>query len=323
MEVRSLAPDETARLAPLAERWPYHDHQRLPRVPAEARVRMLLDELAEAAAAGHALAVWDGGEAVAAGTVEPLAWDSAHFGLAMGRLGRLVIDPARTETGAALLDALLERAHDLGLAHLAARADAAELRLVQALEDRGFRLMDCLLTYAYDYHRDPRPAVRRLHAFREFQPGDTAALVDIAEQMFDDYAGRFTRDPWLPREAARRFYVEWVRNACGGAMADRIVVAERHGRVVGFLAWKIIARVLKTAGVRIVGHGISAALPEGSGSYPALIAVSLEWTASEYDVAEFDTPLDHPTPQRVFQKFGFRPVRSKYTLHRGPGAGRR
>lgn len=322
MDVRPLAPDETARLAPLAARWPYHDHQRLPRVPAEARTRMLLEELAEAAAAGNAVAAWEGEAPAAAGTVEPLAWDSAHFGLAMGRLGRLVVDPARAETAPALVDALLARSCDLGIEHLAARADAAELGLVQALEDRGFRLMDCLLTYAFDYHRDPRPAVRRLHAFREFRPEDTAALVDIAERMFDDYAGRFTRDPWLPREAARRFYVEWVRNACAGAMADRIVVSERHGRAVGFLAWKVLARVLKAAGVRIVGHGISAALPEGSGSYPALIAVSLEWTAGEYDVAEFDTPLDNPVPQRVFQKFGFRPVRSKYTLHRGPGAGR-
>ena len=319
MTVRPLEPEALPALAPMLGRYPYHDYRHYPRFSAESRTRVLLHELEAARARGTALAVWAGEDAVGAGYVEPMPWDSAYFGVPMGKLA-LLPDPrvSALEILDPLLDALLEAAGRAGLRHLSVKLDCGHLDAVQALEGRGFRLMDCLLTYLCDCHRDPVPEVKRMARVREYQPEDRDAVVAIAERMYQDYAGRFTRDPWLPPGLVRRFYVEWVRNACAGQMADRLLVGERGGRVVSFLAYRRIPSVFESTGIRIAGQGISAVLPEGVGSYPSLLATAIaKDRVVTYDFAEFDTPIENTLPQRVFQKMGFRLVRSKYTLHRG------
>jgi hypothetical protein len=315
--VRPLQPPDETALHALLARYPYHDYRTYPRMPPDAGFRMLRSDFARGGDRVATVGVWRGDAMVAAGFLERLPWDSKHFGLAMGRLGPLVTDAdAGPAPRAALIEWLLARAQDAGLEHLAVKVDGAELGVLQALEARGFRLVDCLVTYLADFHRDPVP-MKQLGAIREYRVDDLEAVVAIAERKLAEYGGRFASDPWLPREAVRRFYVEWVRNACAGDMADRVLVAERHGRIVGFLAYGMLARPLKELGVRIAGHGLSAVLPEGTGVYPGLIANGL---ASDriaiYDLGEFETSIQNIAPQLIFQRLGFRPARFKYALHR-------
>jgi len=217
-----------------------------------------------------------------------------------------------------LVDWLLERAKEAGLEHLVAKVDSAELGVLQALETRRFRLVDCLVTYFYDCHRDPVPPMKELGKIRNYEPSDLDAVLAIAERMLEEYGGRFAFDPWLPREAVRRFYVEWTRNACAGRMANRLLVGERHGHIVGFLGYGMEARPLQSLDVRIAGHGISAVLPEGTGLYPALLAKAIVVDRIvAYDFAEFETSIQNLLPQRIFQRMGFHVARTKYTLHRG------
>lgn len=318
MLVRPLDRDRLSALDSLLARYPYHDFRHYPRFPPEARTRALIHELEAATAHGTLLAAWAGDDPVGVGFVEPLAWDTSFFGLPMGRIGPLVVDAQGQQGLDPLLDALLKAAGDLGLRHLAVKVDCGHLEAVQALEARGFRLMDCLVTYLYDT-QDPPPGTKQLVLVRDYRTGDRETVLAIAERMYGNYAGRFARDPWLPPEATRRFYVEWVRNACAGEMADRFLVGERGGRVVSFLAYRRIPSVFEATGIRIAGQGISAVLPEGIGSYPALLATAMATDQPNYDFAEFDTPIENTLPQRVFQKLGLPLVRSKYTLHWGTG----
>ena len=320
MTIRSLAGRDIEALGTALAGYPYHDYRAYPRLSAEGRVGLLVGELAEASRRGTVLATGPSGEkTTAVGFVAPVDWDSAFFGVPMGRLGLLT--PAGDDGGpavTALVDALLATAAKGGLQHLAIRIDCGQVRTVQVLESRGFRLVDCLSTYMYDYRRDPDPTLKRVVAVRDYRPDDLSAVLAVAERMFAEYGGRFTLDPWLPRDAARGFYVEWVRNACQGRMADHMLVAERGGRLVGFLSWKTNTTVFAGAGVRIAGHGISATLPEGTGAYPGLLTEGLIYTKKRgYDFAEFDTPIHNLLPQRVFQRIGLRLVRTKYALHRG------
>jgi hypothetical protein len=288
-------------------------------MPVDAGERTLLEDFAPRSEGVAAGGVWIGEAMVAAGLLEGLAWDSVHFGLAMGRIGPLVAAPDGGASGAidALLDWLLDRAQEAGLEHLAARVDGADLATVQALEARGFRLVDCLLTYFHDLRRSPAPAMKQLGNIRDYRPSDEQTVVGIAARMLGEYGGRFAFDPWLSRDAVRRFYVEWTRNACAGLMANRVFVGERHGRVVGFLGYRMQSRPLRSLGVRIAGQGISAVLPEGTGLYPALLAWAIRADTGNYEVAEFDTSVHNVLPQRVFQRMGFHLGRTKYTLHRG------
>jgi GNAT superfamily N-acetyltransferase len=320
MRARPLEPSDTVPLEALLSRYPHHDYRAYPRMPVDAGRRLLLGDFAMKSECLAAGGVWLGEAMVAAGLLERLPWDSKHFGLAMGRVGPLVVDPEYASANAigALLEWLLDRAKEADLAHLAAKVDGAELRTLQALEATGFRLMDCLVTYFYDFHRDPPPSVKQLGTIRDYQPSDLDEIVAIAERMLSEYGGRFAFDPWLPRDRVRRFYVEWARNASAGHMANRLLVGARHGRIVGFLGYRMLPRPLESLGVRVAGQGIGAVLPEGTGLYPALLARAiLVERVGTYDFAEFDTPIQNSLPQRVFQRMGFHLARCKYTLHRG------
>jgi hypothetical protein len=267
-----------------------------------------------------AAGVWLDDAMVAAGLLEHLAWDSKHFGRAMGRIGPLVTDTREDapESTAVLVDWLLERANEARLEHLVVKLDSADLWTLHVLESTGFRLVDCLTTYFYDAHRDPIPPMKQLGMIRDYEPSDLDAILSIAEHMLGAYGGRFAFDRWLPREAVGRFYVEWTRNACAGQMASRVLVAERHRRVVGFLGYGLESAAFESLNVRIAGHGISAVLPEGTGLYPALLAKAIIVDRFvTYDIAEFDTSIQNILPQRIFQRMGFHPARTKYTLHRG------
>jgi hypothetical protein len=319
MRVRALEPDDGTSLQSLLSSCPLHEYRAYPRMPLDTGRRLLRVDFADTRERLATGGVWVGQTLIAAGILEHLPWDSKHFGLAMGRIGPLVVDSQHATAAALdrLLAWLLARAEETGLDHLAAKVDGAELPTLQALEARGFRLVDCLVTYFYDCHRDPPPPMKRLGTIRDYQPSDREAILAIAERMLAEYGGRFTFDPWLPRDAVRRLYVEWARNACDGTMADRLLVGERHGRLVGFLGYRIQPRPLQSLEVRIAGQGISAVLPEGTGLYPALLARAIVDGFVTHDFAEFDTPIQHVLTQRVFQRMGFHFARSKYTLHRG------
>jgi hypothetical protein len=99
-------------------------------------------------------------------------------------------------------------------------------------------------------------------------------------------------------------------------MADHILVAERKGHPVGFLAFKLNGHILKHTGIRIAGQGLSASLPEGTGAYIGLLKTALELGQGEYDFMEADAPLHHFLVIRTWQRLGFQLARGKYAFHR-------
>ena len=113
-----------------------------------------------------------------------------------------------------------------------------------------------------------------------------------------------------------RFYIEWTNNACSGEMADHILVAERKGRPIGFLKYKLNVPVWERTGIRIAGQGLSAALAEGTGAYVGLLKTGLELVREENDFIEADAPLHHFLVIRTWQRLGFQLARGKYAFHR-------
>jgi hypothetical protein len=318
--VQPLGVEHEAELHSLLSRYPHWDYRVYPRMPKDGGLRLLRHQFAPRDQRVAAAGLWVGDTLVGAGVVDHLPWDSKHYGLVMGRMAPLVIDARQATTDAmeTLVNLLLDQAVAARLQHLSVKVDTAEVGLVQALEAIGFRLDDCLVTYFIDLHRGKVPPMKQLGRIREFEPSDLDAALAIADRMLGEYGGRFAFDRWLPRDAVRRMYREWTRNACAGTMASRVLVGERHGRLAGFLGYGMETAAHESLGVRIAGHGISAVLPEGAGLYPALLAraIAIERVVF-YDFAEFDTSVHNALVLRVFQRMDFQLGRSKYILHWG------
>ena len=322
MELCSLDSSEVSDLEPLLSVYPYNAYRLYRGIPKESQVRILLSEVQRLAAQGCLMAVKEGDEIVGLASFTHLPWDSRIFGLPMAKIGHLIAayrGGARAEILDQLLAGLIERACAEGYRHLSTRVDCADVGAIHCLERRGFRLMECLVTYLFRHKQDILPSIKMLYGVRPYKPEDRDALLAIAERMCADHQSRISSDPDLPRDGVKRFYVEWMKNACAGEMADHILVAEKKGRPIGFLVYKLNGDVLKDTGVRIAGQGLSASLPEGTGSYVGLLKVAFELGREEYDFMEAEAPLHHYLVSRTWQYLGLQLVRGKYAFHRGIG----
>jgi GNAT superfamily N-acetyltransferase len=298
---------------------PYNDYRHYRTISKEAQLRILGSEIARAAEQGHLMALRVQDQVVGLATLSHLAWDSEIFGLSMAKISHLIAAPAprsRLQILDRLLEELIALARAQGIRHLSTRVDCADIEAIQRLEHWGFRLMECLTTYVFRPKQDLLPPIKTLYHVRPYTPADREALVAIAERMYALHQSRFSVDPSLPQAGVRKFYVEWTRNACTGEMADHLLVAERKGCPIGFLAYRLNGHILEHTGLRIAGQGLSASLPEGTGAYIGLLKAALESGRGEYDFMEADAPLHHFIVIRAWQRLGFQPARGKYALHR-------
>jgi hypothetical protein len=319
MQLDALPAFDAQGLEPLLFAYPYKDYRHYRTISKEVQTRILRAEVERASEEGQLLALRGEDQIVGLATLSHLPWDSRLFGLPMAKIGHLLAAPAH-EARAAVLDRLIEGLIELarvdGIRHLSIRVDCADIEAIQWLERWGFRLMECLLTYVFRPQQDVLPSIKTLYHVRPYSPADREPLVAIAEQMYAHHQSRFSVDPSLPAAGVGRFYIEWTKNACSGDMADHILVAERKGCAIGFLAYKLNGLVLERTGIRIAGQGLSASLPEGTGAYIGLLKAALERGREEYDFMEADAPLHHFVVIRAWQRLGFRFVRGKYAFHR-------
>jgi hypothetical protein len=320
VELCSLSPIELQGLKVLVSTHPYNDYRHYRALPQELQRHILLSEIQRAAQHGHLLTQKEGEQIIGLATLNPLPWDSQIFGLPMARIGPLLMAPrreGRSKLIAELLDGVIEMARSQGIRHLSTRVDCADSEAIQSLEQKGFQLMECLVTYVFRPRQDKLPPIKTLYQVRPYTPDDRQALLSMAEQMYAQHQSRFSVDPDLPHEASARFYVEWVKNICTGEMADYILLAEKRGRPIGFVACKLNRHVPEDAGIRIAGQGLSAALPEATGAYIGLLKGIIEVGQEEFDFLEADAPLHHFVVLKTWQRLGFQLMRAKYALHRG------
>lgn len=246
----------------------------------------------------------------------PLAWDTAFFGVAMGRLDYVLVSNQTTrETRAAIVAEACARAKAAGLSHLSARVDVADLDTLTTLEDHGFRIMDALVTYIMRPVKDPPADVRTVGVIRESRPDDHAAIVDITREAYRGYRGRFHLDAHLDSARADAFYIEWARQCCAGAMADIILVSEdSQGGLNGYLAYRR-RQPMSSLGMPIFGGGLGACRRETPGAYASLLRDATHWSHARGGMGEYQTQNCNFAVIRVYEAAGAHYVRAEYTLH--------
>ncbi len=120
-----------------------------------------------------------------------------------------------------------------------ARIPTADVRALWRLGRNGFRVVDVALTLEGAIASTGVGA-----AVRFARPADRETVARIAGTAFR--YSRFHLDPLIPSEIANAIKSEWAANYFNGKRGDGMVVAERDGRVAGFLQllWEADERLL-------------------------------------------------------------------------------
>jgi hypothetical protein len=246
-----------------------------------------------------------------------LPWDTKHFGVKMAKIGYLMANGDYAQNICIknkLLFNLFKLCKKEKIIHISYRIDISDISSIHAVEKNGFRLIDTLVTYAFNRHKHRIPDIKELFKIREFKKQDLLMLVKIAKKAFSK--DRFHLDHHFSHKKANDLYGEWIRNCCKREYTNRVFVAEVKESVVGFLTFRLDRELQRFMNYKICGHGLSAVLPGIKGVYPCLVKTAIREIGLNYDCLEFDTQLNNYEVIKVWRRFGFDFIRAKYTFHK-------
>jgi len=236
------------------------------------------------------------------GVIEPLQWDSEHFGFPIARV-RDPSDPVQ-------IRGAVDAAESLGVRCLTMLAKADWTEAIATAEDLGFR--------CYDVRADLDRKVESAHGslaqegLRLAIDADLPHLEPIAQWRFS--ATRFAADPHFPRELTRDLYVEWLRRGHRDESRRLVTSDELDGFVVCHLegAGGVGTIELIAVSASSEGIGLSNRLLRGA---EALFA------EAGLERAHVVTQGRNLQAQRLYQGYGYRTADVSLWFHRwGPGA---
>lgn len=234
-------------------------------------------------------------------------FDSAHYGLAIGRLVRDDGD-GPGELAAAIAAARRER-HAVVFVRL-----ASDDPLRGALDGDGHAAIDTLVTStlaarpAIPRSRELAPEIVIEHRDRLDDPADIAAVAAISGEAMR--TSHLHADPRLPADRTRALYAAWATNDVTGR-ARQTIVARAGRALIGYLA------VVATPDTAMIDLVAVAAAWRGRGAGASLIAGFIDWLGGLGDpaiTATVGTQADNPA-LRLYARCGFVPTATHVTYH--------
>jgi len=213
------------------------------------------------------------------------------------RLTMPVLEFEAGDDPAAVARAVSERAP----AFAQAKVGCDDVRTTQALQDVGFRVVDVNVTLSSPTRTGAVPP----EAVDEAREADRDAVLDLAERHFT--VSRFHRDPEIPPAAAGAIKRDWAAAYFAGERGERLLVARRDGRAVGFLG--VLA---PEAGVRVIDIVAVDTAERGSGTGGSLVDALLGSFEGRVDVG---TQIANIGALRFYERLGFRVTDTRYVLH--------
>ncbi len=254
----------------------------------------------------------------------PLPWESALLGKSMWAIRHIDIASGvrdRDSIATELVGEVVCRAGAQDAAFLLCKTTSVDTAIIHALESHGFRLMDTLLNFIFDFRAGGQKGdvshVSEGFALRLATSSDIESLVDIAHASFTEHFGRFHADPRIGRVAATRIYEEWIRS-CATGWADWILVAEQGNRIAGYSAWKQPSALDRRHGIRIGHFNIAGVHPDffRRGIFGALTREGMERLRSSVDWIEGPTHIDNHAVQRGWLRLGWQIAGAQHSFHK-------
>lgn len=230
--------------------------------------------------------------ASSAAPAELLPWDTDFWGVRIGRVNGL---PGQAVDEWA-------RANEVACLYL---CTPDEPEAVRAAEDAGFQLVEPRLTMTY---RAGTGGARANDVpVREGRPEDLPKLRELAQRT--PYVSRFAFDPRFAARAAE-YFSAWIEHA------DSILVAERDGRVLGYITCR-----LPDSGVDS-WFGIVAVDGETRerGVGTALLGAGSDWLLSRgMETVSVAIAARNIATLRYVERFGFMAARFELWFHKWYG----
>ena len=232
---------------------------------------------------------------------EPLAWDSAFFGVAIAR-----VTPTRATTDD--LAAAVEWARQDSVKCLYFLADANDDESVRAAEENGFSLVDVRVTL----ERSVLPVAASEDGgagVRLATTADLPRLTSIARVSHRNT--RFHRDKHFDARRADEMYAVWIERAVRGELAHAVWVVDEGDGPRGYLALSrdgtcsSIGLVAVEPSRRRLGYG------------ERLLKTALGWTATrELTRISVVTQGHEASAVRFYERSGFTAQRIQFWYHR-------
>jgi ribosomal protein S18 acetylase RimI-like enzyme len=201
------------------------------------------------------------------------------------------------------ISAALDQAARAGTRLVSCRRPDSDIPVIGALQDAGFRVIECLVTLQCELpHRIAKMPERVRLATRT----DADAVAAIASSSFRH--DRFHADPKVSDEAADRLKGAWARNAVNGR-ADAVFVTEDTGTLTGFNACLVRG---DTAVIDLIGVANGA---QRRGFGRDLVAASLAHYAGKAQRMIVGTQSANQASLALYEAAGFRVKSAAFTLH--------
>jgi GNAT superfamily N-acetyltransferase len=207
----------------------------------------------------------------------------------------------------------VEESGALGARMLIVRCPADHLRVAQALEDLGCRVMDVLVYYARELRKHPIPPDTSGVSVRGVREEDAAPVAEIARQSFKGYVGHYHADPRLDPVSADEVYVSWAYRSClSRDVAGEVLIAEDGASRLGFAT---LRRNSEEEGEGVL-FGVAPAA-QGRGIYRSFMIRGMEWCVAQgVSRMVVSTQITNIAVQKVWTRLGFEPHKSYLTFHR-------
>jgi len=253
---------------------------------------------------------------------EKLEWDSKHFGFNRAKISYLLASGdyfKAYDTKQKLVSHLIGESYRRLALHLSARVCKEDISSIHALEGEGFRLMDVLVTYSFQFQKQGTLDIVTSYPVRKFVQADLPKLIEISIKCFRDFPNatdRFHADPVLSKEKSDQVYIGWLTTSFQKSSSE-ILVAERDGNPVGFSLCTINKPFFDKIGIRLGSIALTAVQPSDRNKLVAtsLLKASLHWFRDKVDIVETGGQVSNYPVQRAWNKVGLRIARSQCTFH--------
>jgi len=185
------------------------------------------------------------------------------------------------------------------------RAPTNGLELINALENASFRFVESNLQL--EKSMNPMPEPIDLNRVRFAGPEDEVVVSSVSEHSFT--YSRFHLDPAISNNLADKVKTAWAANYFAGQRGDAMVVAEDQGKVAGFL------QLLFQGDVLVIDLIAVDPARRKMGLAHDMIAFA-RCNLPGFRLFRVGTQVSNVPSIRLYEKLGFRVVKSQYILHR-------
>jgi hypothetical protein len=177
----------------------------------------------------------------------PLPWDTAFFGVSIGKVD---LDGADV----ASIVEMEQDARAAGVVCLYGSVDPADRQLTYEVQACGWRLVDVATMHELALDEPPIPRPGGV-TFRAGTAEDLPGMRDVVAKLAD--WSRFAVDPRFGRDAAERLQHAWIERAATSSTGEHVLlVAEAGSEVVAFISLTSTSHpVVDTVGTTAQGSG--------------------------------------------------------------------